>query len=151
MLQADAWRRLPEEIAAAKVRFGLSPDAQVVSCYGAGLDGFWVHRYLSSIGVVNVVVDSSSIEVDRRARRTKTDRLDAEKWLAQLLRYLGGVSLPEAPSAPLRSLRWPVSRSSETRLQSADMNVVNPHGELWCTAVGPPVRASQSGGAESDG
>src|SRR5712692_4041011 len=74
MIRADAWRRLPEEIAAAKARFGLSPDAQVASCYEAGLDGFWVHRYLSSIGVDNVVVDSSSIEVDRRARRTKTDR-----------------------------------------------------------------------------
>jgi transposase len=77
-------------MAAAKARFGLTADASVASCYEAGLDGFWVHRYLISLGVENVVVDSSSIEVDRRARRAKTDRLDAEKLLAQLLRYLGG-------------------------------------------------------------
>jgi transposase len=89
-LSTDAWDRLREEIAAAKVRFGLPADAPVVSCYEAGRDGFWIHRYLTSIGVKNLVVDSSSIEVNRRARRAKTDRMDVEKLLAMLLRYLGG-------------------------------------------------------------
>jgi transposase len=36
------------------------------------------------------VVDSASIEVNRRARRAKTDRLDGDKLLAMLLRYAGG-------------------------------------------------------------
>ena len=79
-----------EEIAAAKTRFRLPADAPVVSCYEAGRDGFWVHRYLTSLGVENLVVDSSSIEVNRRARRAKTDRMDVEKLLAMLLRYVGG-------------------------------------------------------------
>jgi transposase len=89
-LLAEAWSRLPEEISAAKARFGLADDAPVVSCYEAGPDGFWVHRYLTTLGLENLVVDSSSIEVNRRARRAKTDRLDVEKLLAMLLRYVGG-------------------------------------------------------------
>lgn len=74
----------------AKTRFGLSSDAPVRSCYEAGRDGFWPARWLARGGVTNVVVDSSSIEVPRRARRAKTDRLDGEKLLRLLLRYWGG-------------------------------------------------------------
>jgi transposase len=58
--------------------------------YEAGRDGFWIHRYLTSLGVENLMVDSSSIEVNRRARRAKTDRMDVEKLLAMLLRYVDG-------------------------------------------------------------
>jgi transposase len=36
------------------------------------------------------VVDSSCIEVNRRKRRAKTDRIDAKKLLAMLIRYHGG-------------------------------------------------------------
>jgi len=79
-----------DEIAAAKKRFGLPEDAPVRSCYEAGRDGFWLHRWLSVIGVANVIVDSASIDVKRRARRSKTDRLDASKLVAMLLRYHGG-------------------------------------------------------------
>lgn len=89
-LRADDWRRLPDEIAAAKQRFGLAGDAAVESCYEAGPDGFWVHRYLTSLGVMNQVVDSSSIEVNRRARRAKTDRLDVRKLGTMLFRHLQG-------------------------------------------------------------
>ena len=84
-LSTDAWDRLPEEIAAAKKRLQLPADAPVISCYEAGRDGFWIHRYLTSLGIENLVVDSSSIEVNRRARRAKTDRMDVEKLLAMLL------------------------------------------------------------------
>jgi hypothetical protein len=89
-LSTDAWDRLPEEIAAAKKRLQLPADAPVISCYEAGRDGFWIHRYLTGLGIENLVVDSSSIEVNRRARRAKTDRMDVEKLLAMLLRYTGG-------------------------------------------------------------
>ena len=57
----------------------------MVSCYEAGRDGFWLHRHLESQGVDNSVVDPSSIEVNRRARRAKTDRLDVRKLLRQLI------------------------------------------------------------------
>jgi transposase len=81
---------LEREVIAAKVRLGLSVDAPVRSCYEAGRDGFWVHRWLEAHGIVNVVVDSSSIEVNRKARRAKTDRLDVRKLLYLLLRWAGG-------------------------------------------------------------
>ena len=70
-----------------KARLGLPEDTRVYSCFEAGRDGFWIHRLLTKMGVENVVVDSASIEVDRRLRRTKTDRLDAEKLLEMLIRF----------------------------------------------------------------
>lgn len=74
----------------AKARFGLDDQVRVISCYEAGRDGFWLHRYLESCGVDNVVVDSCSIEVSRRKRRVKTDRLDAGKLVQMLMRYCWG-------------------------------------------------------------
>ncbi|MBW3631034.1 MAG: IS110 family transposase, partial [Gemmatimonadetes bacterium] len=61
-----------------------------MSCYEAGRDGFWIHRALRAMGVENLVVDSASIEVSRRGRRPKTDRLDAGKLVGMLLRWLAG-------------------------------------------------------------
>lgn len=81
---------LLECIAKAKARCELELEASVRSCYEAGRDGFWLHRWLIERGIDNIVVDSASIEVNRRARRAKTDRLDADKLLAMLLRYVGG-------------------------------------------------------------
>ena len=79
--------RLRQAIAQAKTKLGLPAAAPIYSCYEAGRDGFWIHRLLEKIGVVNLVVDSASIEVNRRQRRAKTDRLDAQKLLTMLLRY----------------------------------------------------------------
>ena len=81
---------LEEEINKAKKRFKLRGDVQIKSCYEAGRDGFWIHRYLLSKGINNLIVDSSSIEVNRRKRRAKSDRLDAGNLLRLLLRYHGG-------------------------------------------------------------
>jgi transposase len=80
-------KRLSDEMAKAKKRFGLPDEARVVSCYEAGRDGFWIHRYMLSVGVENMVVDSSSIEVNRRKRRAKTDRIDATKLYTMLVRH----------------------------------------------------------------
>jgi transposase len=71
-------------------RWGLLATARVVSCYEAGRDGFWIHRALTALGVANRVVDSASIEVNRRARRAKTDRLDALKLVRMLVRVCCG-------------------------------------------------------------
>jgi transposase len=89
-MPAGAVHVLHEEIARAKQRFGLPDDARVVSCYEAGRDGFWLHRCLVASGVENLVVDSASIEVNRRHRRAKTDRLDVHKLLTMLLRHMAG-------------------------------------------------------------
>jgi transposase len=81
---------LGKEIRLAKGRFGLGEAARVLSCYEAGRDGFWLHRYLLSQGVTNLIVDSASIEVNRRKRRAKTDRMDVGKLLTMLMRYQQG-------------------------------------------------------------
>jgi len=81
---------LLQVIERAKKRCGLSGTVQVVSCYEAGRDGFWLHRWLVEHGVENLVVDSSSIEVNRRQRRAKSDRLDAAKLYEMLGRYVRG-------------------------------------------------------------
>jgi transposase len=77
-------------IAKAKGRCHLCDDAPVHSCYEAGRDGFWLHRWAGTQGIANLVVDPASIEVSRRARRAKTDRLDADRLLWMLMRYHAG-------------------------------------------------------------
>ena len=89
-IPAGAVDRLVDEIGRAKGRFGLPGDAPVVSCYEAGREGFWLHRYLVAHAVLNSIVDSSSIEVNRRARRAKTDGLDLLGLLGLLARYVQG-------------------------------------------------------------
>lgn len=109
--------RLLEEIADAKRRLGLRADARVVSCYEAGRDGFWLDRALRANGIDSLVVDSSSIEVPRRARRRKTDRLDLFKLMGLLQRFLGGekkvwsvVRVPEADAEDVRQLSRAIER-----------------------------------------
>ena len=81
---------LQTELRLARERFELSEETPVISCYEAGRDGFWLHRYLLSIGVTNLIVDSASIEVNRRAKQAKTDKLDLGKLLTMLMRYQAG-------------------------------------------------------------
>lgn len=58
---------------------------RVACCFEAGYDGFWLHRWLGAHGVENRVLDAASVLVDRRARRAKTDRLDAAGLLRTLM------------------------------------------------------------------
>src|SRR5215472_12798292 len=99
------------EIRQAKRRFGLPEDTPVISCYEAGRDGFWLHRFLRDRGVENLVVDAASIEVNRRRRRAKTDDLDAAKLVGMLIRWhlgerklRGVVHVPDAADEDRRQL-----------------------------------------------
>ncbi len=78
------------EMKLAIVKLGLPNDVQIVSCYEAGRDGFWLDRVLEESKIQNLVVDSSSIEVNRKARKQKTDRMDANKLVRMLIRYING-------------------------------------------------------------
>jgi len=78
------------EIEETRRRFGLREEARVVGCYEAGREGFWLHRWLESEGIDSRVVDSASIEVNRRKRRVKADRLDGKKLLRMLIRHESG-------------------------------------------------------------
>ncbi len=122
---AGAVDRVREEIARAKRRLQLPADAPVVSCYEAGRDGFWLHRWLHAQGVANHVVDSSSIEVNRRARRAKTDRLDLAGLLNLLARYRLGdqrvwrvVRVPSVAEEDARQLHrtWESVQQDRSRL-----------------------------------
>ena len=68
----------------------LGAPVRVASCYEAGRDGFWLHRALQKAGIENRVIDPASLLVDRRARRAKTDRLDAEALLRALMALCRG-------------------------------------------------------------
>ena len=77
-------------MALAKEKLGYKEDTEVLCCYEAGRDGFWIHRWLVSHGINNLILDPASIEVSRRKRRAKTDRLDVESLVRLLARYHAG-------------------------------------------------------------
>ena len=89
-LDAGDLGALDREIGKAKQRFRLGEDCRVVSVYEAGRDGFWIHRALAGRGIESLVVDSASIEVNRKQRRAKTDNVDVEALIRQLMRFAGG-------------------------------------------------------------
>jgi transposase len=132
-----------DEIGKAKERFGLPADAPVISCYEAGRDGFWLHRWLVTQGVANCVVDSASIEVNRRHRRAKTDRLDVQKLLTMLLRHAAGerkvwsiVRVPSVEEEDRRQLHRALATAKQDRTRVinrikgllASHGLVMPHG-----------------------
>ena len=82
------------QIAWAKKKLGLGKAARVVSCYEAGREGFWLHRFLEANGVESLIVDSSSIEVPQKRRRAKTDRLDLAGLCDLLARHVAGSAKP---------------------------------------------------------
>jgi len=110
-------------VAKAKERFKMPASARVVSCYEAGRDGFWLHRHLVSIGIENQVVDAASIEVSRRLRHVKTDRLDGDRLLAKLIRHHAGerggwsvVRVPSPEEEDARHLHRELERLKRERL-----------------------------------
>jgi transposase len=124
---ARALLQLWAEIAKAKLRLGLAAEAPVRSCYEAGRDGFWVHRALTAAGVRNVVIDPASMTVDRRARRAKTDRLDATALVIQLMNAAAGdrrgwreVYVPSVQAEADRQLQreWDTVRTDRTRVRT---------------------------------
>jgi transposase len=136
-IEAGDIEALKAEIEAARRRFGLAEGCRVLSCYEAGRDGFWLHRFLASIGVTNLVVDSASIEVSRRKRRAKTDRLDARKLVSMLIRWDEGeskvwavVQVPSVEAEDARHLHRGLRtlKSEQTRLVNRIKGLLAGHG-----------------------
>lgn len=141
-----------EEMARAKRRFGLPADARVVSCYEAGRDGFWLHRFLVAHGLANQVVDSSSLEVKRRQRRAKTDRLDVHKLLTMLLRHRAGepkvwsvVRVPRVEDEDRRQLHREVltAKRDRTRVTNRIQGLLAGHGVGLTLRGNVPVQLGQ--------
>ena len=104
ILSGGDWKGLLELIEEVQTRVSRETGraVEVMSCYEAGYDGFWLHRLLEAHGICNYVIDPASLQVDRRARRVKTDRIDTERLLRSLMAYLRGEpkvwSVVRAPS-----------------------------------------------------
>ena len=125
------------ELDTARAKLGVPLTTPVRSCYEAGRDGFWLHRWLLAQGISNVVVDSSSIEVNRRARRAKTDRLDVQKLVLLLLRWAGGerkvwsvvhVPTPEAEAARQLTREIETVRTDRARTRNRIHALLALHG-----------------------
>ena len=131
---------LVKEIEGSRKRFGLPAKTRVVSCYEAGRDGFGIHRYLRSVGVENLVVDSASIEVNRRKRRVKADKPDARKLLTMLIRYCAGereawsvVHVPTVEEEDERHLHRELRswKGERTRATNRIKGLLANHGLRW--------------------
>jgi transposase len=104
ILSGGDWKGLLKLIEEVKTRVSRETGRTVeaMSCYEAGYDGFWLHRLLEAHGIRNYVIDPASLQMDRRARSVKTDRIDTERLLRSLMAYLRGEpkvwSVVRAPS-----------------------------------------------------
>jgi transposase len=105
----ERFEALREEVIEARRKLGLPEDARVVVGYEAGHEGFWLYRALREAGIAAEVIDPVSLQVDRRARRAKTDRLDAEALTMALWRYVNGEALA------LRMVRVPSESAEDAR------------------------------------
>ena len=150
-VRAGDWAGVEQVLGRARKRFGLPAGTPVVSCYEAGRDGFWIHRALVARQMANRVVDSSSIEVNRRRRRAKTDRIDARKLVLLLVRVCLGdrrawqeVRVPTVAEEAARH----VSRERATLVQEQTRLVNQMRG--WLAAVGArlPKRRSMGWAAQ---
>ena len=63
---------------------------RVILTHEAGRDGFWLARFLARHNIEVHVMQPSSLPVDRRARRAKTDIIDVEMLLRTLMAWLRG-------------------------------------------------------------
>lgn len=95
----------------AKLARALGRPVRVISCFEAGYDGFWLDRALRAAGIDSRVIDPASLQVNRRARRAKTDRLDAQSLLRALMAYERGdheaCALVRVPSPAEEDARRP--------------------------------------------
>ena len=108
-IDAGDWPSLTAAIDLAKTKLYCAPDCHVVSCYEAGRDGFWIHRALTADGIENFVLDSASIEVSRRKKKVKTDRVDVIALLRLLMRYMNG------EKEALHAIRIPTVEAEDQR------------------------------------
>lgn len=106
---ADRFAALLTELAEARAKLGACEAVRLVVGYEAGHEGFWLVRALRERGVECEVIDPVSLQVDRRSKRAKTDRLDAEALASSLWRYVNG------DTRALRMLRVPSEASEDAR------------------------------------
>jgi transposase len=126
ILSGGDWKGLLDLIEEVRARVSRETGraADVITCYEAGYDGFWLHRLLEAHGIRNYVIDPASLQTDRRARRVKTDRIDTERLLRSLMAYLRGepkvwsvVRVPSVAEEDARRLHRERDRLVSERVQ----------------------------------
>jgi transposase len=130
--------RVLQEVTQAKKRCGLPETAPVVRGYAAGRDGCWRHRFLQSQGITHPVVDSSSIAVNRRQRRAKSEALDVRKLLRMLRRYAQG------EREVWRVVHGPTVAAEDGRHLHRDVETLKPARASTTTRI-TGLRSSQGG------
>ncbi len=124
-VEARALERVLAEIELAKQKLGVEPGARVVACYEAGRDGHWIYRWLRSVGVEVLVIDSSSIERAQGRKHVKTDGVDVERLLDLLIRYCMGLR------RGMRVVRVPdEAAEAALRLHREDERLVKERGRV---------------------
>jgi transposase len=84
--------RLQMVLETLRLRAGRKGRAPVrfIAILEAGLDGFWLHRWLVARGIGSHIVDAASIAAPRRRRRAKSDGIDGEILLRLLAAFPRG-------------------------------------------------------------
>jgi transposase len=128
----------------ARAARGLDATIGVVCCFEAGRDGFWLHRLLTAHGVACHVLEPTSILVNRRARRAKTDRLDAEGMLRVLVAYLRGdhqaCSMVRVPTPEEEDAK----RTHREREKRMTLSGLMGHPAIYFRAQSEPLHARKS-------
>ena len=103
--------RLMAKLTAARDRWAKTSGAlpMITLCYEVGYDAFWLARFLKARGIECLVIDPGSLQVSRRGRRVKTDRVDVKTLLRTLIAWCRGErhvwSLVRIPSIDEEDLR----------------------------------------------
>lgn len=126
VVEAGNYPQLYAAVAAGRERFGLPGQCRVIFCYEAGREGFHPARVLGEAGHGSWIVDSSSIEVERRQRRAKCDALDAGKLHGLMQRQVRGeqvLHLVRLPSRAQEDERQCSREREELRVERARLRV----------------------------
>jgi len=103
--------KLMAKLTQARDRWAKTSGAlpMITLCYEVGYDAFWLARFLKARGVECLVIDPGSLQVSRRGRRVKTDRVDVKTLLRTLIAWCRGErhvwSLVRIPSIDEEDLR----------------------------------------------
>ena len=123
---ADALMAAVEGYKRRAAAAGMAVD-RVIVAYESGGSGFWLARWLQQRGVEVHVMQPSSVPVDRRMRRAKSDRIDADMLLRTLLAWLRGeprvCSMVPVPDEATEDARRPIREREE--LIRARVAIVN--------------------------
>lgn len=126
-VDAGHYLQVREAVGEAKGSFGLPQRCRVIFCYEAGREGFHPARVLQAAGYEVWVVDSCSIEVNRRKRRAKNDRLDARGLLGLMQRRLSGeqraLSIVRIPSVEQEDERQRTREREELKVERGRLRV----------------------------